>query len=420
MKPSSCFGVILLYSFVIVAFSCSKKPSEKYHRPINYPVSDLIETFEWTSQPSKYPGTASDMHWWTWGIDDAIYTLEDDGDNFGGRYWYAHILKVTGTPPNHKVETFTDFEDYDFRNSIPKKLMLRYVCGLVAVDSTFYVCLYDYDWNVTTKPCNFDSLYHRMKMHKPWENVDASLQPNLGFINRYSKLGGVAGIIKSTDWGKTWTNIPNEDSPIFFSPDFGAPAFLSFGKGNSEIPDNLKPYVYAISNDGNWTSGDHVRMGRVHRDSIANRNAWQFFGGKSTGEKVTWVKSEKQSVPIFTDKGHVGHPTITYNKALKRYILAVFSDVVPHREDATEAEFSKWDLESELQLYESINPWGPWKLFHSEKPWGGVNHTNYLGQIPAKWFSIDGLEGTMIYAGDYTRDGANYGFVTQSFKLKLK
>jgi len=259
-----------------------------------------------------------------------------------------------------------------------------------------------------------------MKMHKPWENVDASLQPNLGFINRYSKLGGVAGIIKSTDWGKTWTNIPLKNSPTFFSPDFGAPAFLTYGKGNTETPDELAPYIYAISNDGNWTSGDHVRMGRVHRDSVANRESWQFFGGINDSNKAEWVKSETSGTPIFTDKGHVGHPTITYNKALNRYMLIVFSDLVPHREDATEAEYSKWDLESELQLYVSENPWGPWKLFHCEKPWGGANHTNYLGQIPAKWFSNNGLEGTMIYAGDYTRDGAHYGFVTQSFKLTLK
>ena len=413
--------VLIAMFFVAVSFGgCTQKAPEKYHRVMPYPESNLIANFEWTNEPSKFSRTASDMHWWTWGIDDAIYALEDDGENFGGRYWYAHILKVTGIPPNHKVETLTDFEGYDFRTTIPKKLLLRYVCGLVAVDSSFYVCLYDYDWNLQTKQSNFDSLYHRMKMHKPWENVDASLQPNLGFINKYSKLGGVAGIIKSTDWGKTWTNIPLENSPTFFNPNFGAPAFLTFGKGNTETPNELAPYLYAVSNDGSWVTGDNVRMGRVHSDSISNREAWQFFGGITDENKAKWMKSETSGTPIFTDKGHVGHPTITYNKALNRYFLMVFSDVVPHREEAKEAEYDQWDLESELQLYESENPWGPWKIFHCEKPWGGKNHTNYLGQIPSKWLSKNGLEGTMIFSGDYTRDGAHYGFVTQSFKLSLK
>ena len=104
-----------------------------------YPKSSLIEKLEWVSTPYKYPGTASDMHWWTWGIDDAIYTLDDDGDNFGGRYWYAHILKVTGTPPKHKVETLTDFEGYDFRDKLPKKLLLRYVCGLICSNCFVYI-----------------------------------------------------------------------------------------------------------------------------------------------------------------------------------------------------------------------------------------------------------------------------------------
>lgn len=93
--------------------------------------------------------------------------MEDDGENFGARYWYAHILKVTGTPPDHKVETVTDFEGYDFRQNIPKKLLLLYVCGLVAVDSALYVCLYDYDWNIPSKPVPFDLLFKRMKRYDP-------------------------------------------------------------------------------------------------------------------------------------------------------------------------------------------------------------------------------------------------------------
>ena len=323
-------------------------------------------------------------------------------------------------PPEFKVETLTDFEGYDFRTTIPKKLLLRYVCGIVAVDSALYVCLYDYDWNIPSKPVPFDSLYNRMKVHKPWENVHPSIIDNLGFINRYSKLGGVAGVIKSVDWGKTWTNIPLENTPVFFSANFGAPAFLTFGKGNTETPKELGPYVYAISNDVNWISGDHIRMGRVHRDSIVHRSAWQFYGGSAVKNKATWVSNENDAVPIFSDPRHTGHPTITYNKALQRYILLNNSDAIPHTENATAAQYKKWDVASELQLYESVNPWGPWSVIYSENPWGGKNHTNYLGQMPAKWLSSDGLSGTILYAGDYTRDGAHYGFVTQSFKLKLK
>lgn len=405
---------------VMLSMAWLPSAAQTPHRKLPYPLSQLIEKLEWTSQPHKYPGTASDMHWWTWGQDDAIYTLEDDGDNFGGRYWYAHILKVTGTPPNHTVATATDFEGYDFRQKLPEKLLLRYVCGLVAVDSAMYVCLYDYDWNLPSKPVNFDSLYNRMKIHKPWVNVDASFQQKLTFINRYSKHGGVAAIIKSVDGGKTWLNIPEENTPAFFGPSFGAPAFLTFGKGNTETPAHLAPYVYAVSNDVNWASGSHVRMGRVHRDSVIRKDAWRFFGGFTKPGQPRWVVGEALSKPIFTDPGHVGHPSITYNKALNRYFLIIFSDAVPHKETAPLSAMDKWDVASELQMYEGENPWGPWKIFHSEKPWGGKNHTNYLAQMPSKWFGTDGLSGSVVFAGDYTRDGAHYGFITQSFKLTLK
>jgi hypothetical protein len=420
LRSKKILVAVALNCFALVGLAQTNPSKIQYHRKINYPASNLIKKLEWRSTPYKYPGTASDMHWWTWGIDDHIYTLEDDGENFGGRYWYAHILKVVGIPPNHKVETVTDFEGYDFRTNIPKKLLLRYVCGFVAIDSTWYICLYDYDWNIPSKPVPFDSSFNRMKMHKPWENIDPTINPQLGFINRYSKHGGVAAIIKSVDKGKTWTNIPNAETPIFFGANFGAPAFLTFGKANTETPTDLAPYIYAISNDVNWTSGDHIRMGRVHRDSVLNKTAWQFYGGTNKNKTVEWTRKETDAVPIFSDAEHIGHPTITYNKALKRYILINFSDRVPHKENASPAEYSTWDKGSELQMYESKNPWGPWSIFHSEDQWGGKNHTNYLGQMPSKWISADGLKGSILFSGDYTRDGAHYAFMTQSFELILK
>jgi hypothetical protein len=101
----------------------------------------------------------------------------------------------------------------------------------------------------------------------------------------------------------------------------------------------------------------------------------------------------------------------------------MYSDVVPHRENASVEEWRKWDKESEMQLYESENPWGPWRIFHNEKPWGGTRHSAYLPQIPNKWWSKDGLSGTIMFAGDYTgrhNHHEYYGFMTQSFQLKLK
>lgn len=279
--------------------------------------------------------------------------------------------------------------------------------------------MYDYDWNIPSKPIHPDTLYKRIREYNPWHDLDSTLGYNMGFIDAYSRNGGVAGIIVSHDLGKTWSNLPNETTPQFFAPKFGAPAFLTFGPGNTQVPSAFQPYIYAISDDGSWATGDNVFMGRVHRDSLLNRQAWSFVVGIN-GQNVSWGKDLTAAKPVFTDKEHVGHPTISYNKAINRYILAINSDVFPHKEDATPDAFKKWNWHSELQLYESENPWGPWSIFYNNEQWGGDKHTCYLLQMPAAWISDNGLEGTILFAGDYiNRTGEFYGFMTQEFEIEL-
>jgi hypothetical protein len=414
----------LLTPLILLLAACSSQETETtliLHREIPYPESKLIKRLVWESEPSKYPGSGTDMHWWTWGIDSCIYVVDDDGANFGGPGWYAHVLKSKGIPPNHTVETVTDFQFYDFRANLPDKLVRRYVCGVVAVDSNLYVSIYDYDWNIPSKPVNRDTLVKLLKQFHPWEQMSPPVRNQVGFIDGFSKNYGVAGIIQSKDLGKTWTNLPGKDTPEFFGPKFGAPAFLTFGPGNTETPEDLSPYVYAISNDGNWASGDNVFLGRVHRDSIITRSAWQFYQGKTNSDKPLWTSEEKAASPVFSDPGHVGHPTITYNKPLNRYILCISSDVVPHRENSSSEETQKWNWESEMQLYEGPTPWGPWSIFHNDKQWGGKDHTAYLPQMPSYWISKDGLSGSILFAGDYVKRKAEYyGFMTQQFRLELK
>jgi hypothetical protein len=417
---------LLTLGCIALFLSCNgqeKSSNSRYHRKMPYPESDLIASFKWSSEPFRYPGSGSDMHWWTWGIDDAIYVLDDDGKNFGGPINYAHVLKVNGIPPNHKIETVTDFMEIPFRKMMPADKMLnRYVDGIIAVDSLLYVSIYDYDWNLERNLPYFDSIRPRLELYDCFAGVrDSTMLRNMWFSSSYSKNYGIAGIIKSTDFGKTWSNIPKATTPRFLGPKFAGLTFLNFGSGYSNVPRDLYPYVYAMSNDGSWETGDHVFMARVHKDSILDREAWQFLSSVSPGNIPGWSKSEEESFPIFNDPGHVGHPTISYNEILKRYILGIYSDVVPHRENPSPEEWRTWDKASELQLYESEYPWGPWKIFYNEKPWGGDKHSCYLPQIPNKWWSKDGLAGTMMFAGDYTgRNNEYYGFMTQSFVLQLK
>jgi len=204
---------------LLLAACTQKEVNSELHRNILYPESKLIKALVWESEPSRYPGTASDMHWWTWGIDSIVYTIDDDGANFDGPPWYAHLLKSKGVPPNHKVETVNDFQFYDFRANLPEKLVRRYVCGIVAIDSNLYVCVYDYDWDIPTKPVSRDTLVRLLKQFHPWNEMSPETRRAVGFIDGLSKNRGVAGIIKSTDFGKTWVNLPGKETPEFFWAD---------------------------------------------------------------------------------------------------------------------------------------------------------------------------------------------------------
>ena len=237
------------FSFLLFALSTLNLYSQTSPRNTGYPKSKLIEKLIWTDSAYRYPGTNSDMHWWTWGMDNNVYIVDDDGKNFNGPAYLAHVLKISGVPPHHKVETVTDFEAYDFRAMIPDKLVRRYVNGIVAVDSALYITIYDYDWNIQGHVFNYDTLAKRIKEYNPWHDMSPELSRHMGFIDQYSKLYGVAGIIVSKDGGKTWTNIPGPSDPPFLGTRFGGMAFLTFGPGNTETPASLYPYVYAVSND---------------------------------------------------------------------------------------------------------------------------------------------------------------------------
>ena len=379
-------------------------------RELLYPPSELIRGLEWTGPPVRYPGTGSDMHWWTWGDDDAIYCVDDDGHNFGGAWNFAHLLRVTGMPPHHEVEEVSAFPGLQ-RHSIDK---LRYVCGALAVDSRLYVAAYDYNFDDPGK-----EVFHIV------DQRDVALPGAVDgyFINALSQHGGVAAMIYSDDRGQTWQNLPDAQTPYFLGPRFAAPAFVGFGPGYTGVPEALGDYVYAISNDENWEGGNHVFLARVPRDRVLEREAWEFYTGGRDGPEVVWTPDEDAARPILSDPGHVGHPTMTYNAGLGRFLLAFGSDIVPHS-FATPRDVARqrWHRQRELQLYESPAPWGPWYLVHYDPNWEG-EHVAYLPQIPSKWLSDDGLSGTLLFSGDYSMVKrppgyeSFYGFVTRPFRF---
>jgi hypothetical protein len=73
-------------------------------RSLPYPASTVLQGLTWTSEPHLYPGIHSDMHWQTWGADDAIFSVDGDGSFPGVKEYYGSLSRITGTPwggPDH-------------------------------------------------------------------------------------------------------------------------------------------------------------------------------------------------------------------------------------------------------------------------------------------------------------------------------
>src|SRR3954454_14408745 len=109
-------------------------------RVVPYPPSALVAGLDWLAPARRYPGTGTDMHWHAWAEDDALYVVDDDGANFGGPWNFAHLLRVTGSPPAHEVREISLFPELE-RHSVER---LRYVDGALAVGSRLFVAAYDY------------------------------------------------------------------------------------------------------------------------------------------------------------------------------------------------------------------------------------------------------------------------------------
>jgi hypothetical protein len=380
-------------------------------RRIAYPPSTLLRGLEWLGPPHKYPGSGTDMHWHAWGDDDALYVVDDDGANFGNPWHFAHLLRATGTPPNHVVTEISRFPEL-VRHGVEQ---LRYVCGALAVGSRLFVAAYDYNFLDPGLPTH--------QLNAEQRDVPLADPIDWRFINMISQHGGVAALMYSDDYGQSWQNVPTAETPLFFGPRFGAPAFVGFGPGYSGVPERLDGFVYALSNDENWENGNYIFLARVPREQVLERSAWEFYAGGRDHDRPQWSPIEAAMRPILADPGHVGHPTMTYNAGLGRFLLTFGSDIEPHSY-ATPREYARdnWHTARELQIYEGPNPWGPWHLVHYDPFWEGA-HIAYLPQIPAKWLNADGLQGTLLFSGDYgfqpkpPGHESFYGFMTRPFRL---
>jgi hypothetical protein len=122
------------------------------------------------------------MHWWMWSADGDLYTVDDDGRNFGSPWNFAQLMRVQGTPPEHEVSLVTQFPELVRPAGLRCR---RYVDGALAVGERLHVAVYDYDDEI------------------------AGFEDQWLMVDRVSPHGGVAGIMFSDDAGRSWHNVPH-------------------------------------------------------------------------------------------------------------------------------------------------------------------------------------------------------------------
>ena len=345
-----------------------------------YPKSRLIRGLEFGKwRPHKGDG---DMWPITWAADGFLYGAA--GDNTGspmnfwrihgdsGASWSFHLELVDNLPIDPKV--------YCQRPRVDKNRGVK-PAGLLGMDGL---------------------LYFAVELHNYGENPAFNRQCNIS-----------SWIITTRDWGKTWNR---EATPVeFFTGRLASPHFIQFGKDYAGARDEFVYATFPAGVDGNsyWCNGDMLLLGRVHRAKLLERSAWEFFTG--TPEAPAWDRDEAKAVPIFEYFHMTGEDHVTYNRFLKRYLLANFSFL--NRETMQPRPYhQKWPesvYPSQLTLFEAPEPWGPWSLFHRDDDFG--HYGVYQPIFPTKWMMDDGKTLYLVYSGSHD----DYNFTCQGVVLDL-
>ena len=211
------------------------------------------------------------------------------------------------------------------------------------------------------------------------------------------------GIIKSTDHGVTWVNNlgqvntppPVTSNAMFPNPKFAAPYFIEHGKNYTATSSTYKTdtYVYAYSND-KWANDDGFTFGRVPKDKIMDKTAWQYYKGPvpTTGNEglneANWSNNPNDASQIYSDPGKCNYCDVKYIPGLNKYIM--FNYYYP---GGLANSFS-----TVFKFCQSDTPWGPWTTIATRS---NPNSGFYIPTAPAKWISADGKNFKILYAGSW-------------------
>jgi hypothetical protein len=341
-----------------------------------FPKSELIRKFEWTGERIPYPekDVKGDTFPMTWAEDGEIYTSAGD-PNWGETFSGLDIEKFSGAPPDYKITKVHPMNDYLGWGGDGAK-----PSGMICVDGILY--------------CAF-------------QNMLRTRVPPFSLVSQH---GSDAQIIYSTNKGHFWVpTLANIPAPMFAGHKFGGPSFVNFGQNNANARDE---YVYAVSSD-QWDNGSNLRLGRVPKDSIMRREAWQWVASFTPSGEPAWSHDLNESVPVLCLHRWLGLPEMVYLASIKRYLLLTWR---------LHADFSP-DDGTDLLIFESPEPWGPFSLAHFEEYWEGQAYNPYCPRVPLKWMDGDGTSGWVQFSGSWGPAGQkmlSYRSNIRPFRLVMK
>ena len=304
-----------------------------------YPPSPVIKTVEWADKKNIVRHARGSDNWpITWAEDDALYTAYGDGNGF--------------------------------KPFVPEKLSL----GFARVKGS----------PIDIAGENIRSSSGEQKGEGPNGRKASGLLMIEGTLFMLVRNAGNSQLAWSTDHAKTWTW-----SDWKFTESFGCPMFLNFGRDYAGARDNFV-YVYSPDENTAYEVADRLVLARVPKERIRERDAYEFFVRVESNGDVVWSRDIADRGAVFSNPGAVCRSHITYNPALKRYLLTMIGPDIDGRYDGRFA--------GGFGVYDAPEPWGPWTTVFYTDAWDvGPGES---ASFPSKWFSADGRSAWLVFSGN--------------------
>ncbi|MDD4108441.1 MAG: serine hydrolase, partial [Prolixibacteraceae bacterium] len=215
-----------------------------------------------------------------------------------------------------------------------------------------------------------------------------------------------ARLMWSGDHGETW-----DQADWKFDVSFGCPAFLNYGRNYEGARDEYV-YIYSQEESSAYKIADSYVLARVHKDNVREWQRYEFFAGQGENSRPMWSEDIRKREPVFVNPGKCYRSGITYNKGLKKYLWSQVIHSSGAGGDAFDGGSGDIRFNGGLGIFESDNPWGPWKTVFYTREWDiGPGETS---SIPTKWISDDGKTCYLLFSGDDFFSLRKMNFITDS------